>query len=220
MQQHETAHHVRMLMVKCPFCTAESVCSIDVALWRPGPRPLDQIAAEDAADRAVPQAPPSKFLVPSCELQTKTVVSPLPTQFMVPNNELQNKAVASPMPSVPSGELQKKAVASPMPPKDAHTLPPAAALWQPASAAASSAQPQPSDPTPTVITPTVIESDVEEDLSRGLPTGFEGELDFYGRYLKTPDPEPPKQKIYRYGDQLVIGQREEHGVRILKYLNQ
>jgi hypothetical protein len=39
MQQHEAAHHVRILMVKCPHCNAESVCSIDVALWRPGPRP-------------------------------------------------------------------------------------------------------------------------------------------------------------------------------------
>ena len=34
MQQHEAAHHVRMLIVKCPYCNAESVCSIDVALWR------------------------------------------------------------------------------------------------------------------------------------------------------------------------------------------
>ena len=56
MQQHETAHHVRMLIVKCPYCNAESVCSIDVALWRPGPRP-QLIVQQPGVQQPVEQQP-------------------------------------------------------------------------------------------------------------------------------------------------------------------
>ena len=57
MQQHdEAAHHVRTLMVKCPHCNAESVCSIDVALWRPGPRP-QLIVQQPGVQQPVEQQP-------------------------------------------------------------------------------------------------------------------------------------------------------------------
>ena len=66
--------------------------------------------------------------------------------------------------------------------------------------------------------PTLL--DVDDDEA-GLPSGTQ--YDFYGRPLDGPlypqCPREPRCKIYRVGTETLIGERHEHGIRVIRYLD-